>query len=389
MVKTLLPTLLLLSISCMPPVQNGTKKQSIPLSSRTQNISINDTIILNPSLLATGPVADVNTSVEGSGKSRLLNRDDIYLFTASDSGLYSAIFESRSSGTAIRETLFINVTNSSPTINWVDRTVNAAVCRPFPLGCKITDDGRITKIAVDWNSDGQYDTTFTPEGSEPELSYSTPTQKGEREKTVRPVFTVTDEDGNTSTDSSEILLLYNPPSAKIGKNSIACATVYVPVSGASSSDFNPSGRIVAYLWDFDGNGTIDTVSAKPDVEWVFFEAGDFPVVLKVKDNDGNISRPDTSYMTIIKDKPVLSITGSHEAKTGQPFVFIGTARSGCVPIDQYMWDFNGDGKWDYLSSSGGRVTHTYQKAFSCKVRFGAVDQKGDSSSIIWPVNIRQ
>jgi hypothetical protein len=359
-----------------------------PISERTRDISINDTIILNPSFFSSGPVADVKTTIVGYGKAFLREREELYEFFSADTGSFLTIFESRSGGTMQRETLFVNVSNKVPTIEWSERLTLAALKRPFLLNCKISDDGTLLKMAIDWNSTGKIDTVITlSKSKEPELAFSKPTLSGEKEKLLQCRFSITDEDRNVVWDTTEILLQYNPPTAIIGKNSIACAAVYVPISGATSNDA-AGGRIEKYLWDFNGDGIIDTTLKHAQVEWVFFDAGDFPTILTVIDNDGNMSKPDTSFMTIIRDKPILSIAGTHTATAGQTVVFIGSAKSGCVPIEQFMWDFDGDGKWDYRSSTGGRASFIYKSLGGFNLRFSAIDQKGDSSCLIWPMNVR-
>ena len=327
--------------------------------------------------------------MNGEGNASLRERDEMYEFFSADTGSFLTIFESRGGGILQRETLFINVSDKSPVIEWSDRSTSAALNRPFSLSCKIKDDGTSLKMCVDWNSTGKTDTSLTLKpSSELELLYLTPTKYGEKEKLLQCRFSITDDDGNIAWDSTEIMLQYNPPTAKTGKNSIACAAVYVPLSGAASTDA-VGGKIVKYSWDFNGDGIIDTTLSTPLVEWVFFDAGDFPTILTVFDNDGNKSKPDTSFMTIIRDKPILTIAGTHTATAGQTVVFIGSAKSGCVPIEQFMWDFDGDGKWDYRNSTSGRASFMYKSLGDFKLRFSAIDQKGDSACLIWPMSIRQ
>ena len=52
----------------------------------------------------------------------------------------------------------------------------------------------------------------------------------------------------------------------------------------ASASYDPDGEIVKYEWDFDDDGVTDAQGKV--VEWVFSQAGTYPVRLTVTDNDG-------------------------------------------------------------------------------------------------------
>ena len=58
----------------------------------------------------------------------------------------------------------------------------------------------------------------------------------------------------------------------------------VTFDGSGSND--PDGRIMSYEWDFEGDGIYDLASDSPTVEWLYDEAGDYQVSLRITDDDG-------------------------------------------------------------------------------------------------------
>ena len=59
-----------------------------------------------------------------------------------------------------------------------------------------------------------------------------------------------------------------------------------PVTFDASGSSDPDGTIARYLWDFDGNGSVDRESQNPTVSHSFSTTGNFPVTLTVVDDDG-------------------------------------------------------------------------------------------------------
>jgi len=64
----------------------------------------------------------------------------------------------------------------------------------------------------------------------------------------------------------------------------------VLLDASDSESSHPEGKVIGYLWDTNGNGTIDAVreTEKLHADWMF--AGSYDVTLKVVDDKGGISR---------------------------------------------------------------------------------------------------
>ncbi len=353
--------------------------------------SIKDTIFLYPNIQY-GPQTALNYRLEGNKGGSVEDNGQFFIFFAFDTGNYKLILESRSSGSLQKETLTVAVSNNPPTIEKSNVEIGQLITTintPFATNRKITDDGTHLKIDVDWFADGTIDSSFMLKGSELILQYSRPTADGVIEEYIDCIVTVTDNDKNSVKDTFSVLLYYYPPFAKLQDNTIECALTPVPISAVKSHDVNAGGRIVSYEWDIGNNGVIDTISTKPVLEWLFNSSGDYEIGLRVVDNDGNRSKKTSTFISVIRDKPEITVKGNHEAIVGRPFLLMGAAKSGCAPIDIYLWDMDGDGKYDYRSSTVSRITYTYTKQGYCMAKFTVVDLKGDSSSVLWPVTVRK
>ncbi|MCK5247909.1 PKD domain-containing protein, partial [Candidatus Bipolaricaulota bacterium] len=142
-------------------------------------------------------------------------------------------------------------------------------------------DGQIAAYAWDFNGDGLVDSsaaiaeyTFALEG------------------TVNVSLTVTDNSGSTDTLTLQIPVAVTdtqpstslPPLSDFEYSpSTPRAGMQVLFNGLLSSDID--GEIVAYAWDFDDDGVID--STEGFTETVFPTAGTFNVTLTVTDNSGS------------------------------------------------------------------------------------------------------
>lgn len=106
------------------------------------------------------------------------------------------------------------------------------------------------------------------------------------------------------------------------------------------------GEIVAYRWDLNGDGTIDTVGERPTVTAVFRDPGTYDVTLVVEDDDGATSRftqevavagqnvPPTAVFDVTPDEPTV----------GEAVVLDASAANDPDgEIVEYRWDFNADG----------------------------------------------
>jgi hypothetical protein len=368
---------------CLIAWMASTSSPSSPFGKKSYSASIRDSVVITSPILFNGPAGSV-IAASSDPLCLIVSRGDGYIFYAPKVGEYRMFFSSRSAGSLYLDTLAVMITDQPPQVKVGTHTVFADINQLFSFDLNVQDDGDSVRVMLDLDGDGKCDTSICGV-SNPYFRYSRPTRIGEREKIFQSLLTVLDNDSHAFQDTVMIHLYFKPPCAKAGDNIIACANEPVDFSGRMSHDEN--GYISKYIWDLNADGKADTVTPLPDLRRAFGALGDFSVILKVVDNDNNISLPDTIVLSVFKDKPSLAITAPHEAKREEEISFVGTGKINCGVLEKYFWDFDGNGKWDYVSRTHGRAYHAYKELGAYPARFMVLDNRGDSTSLTWPVNI--
>ena len=140
-------------------------------------------------------------------------------------------------------------------------------------------------------------------------------------------------------------LLYSaanqPPTARATATPTSgSAPLAVSFDGTGSSD--PEGHALTYAWDLDGNGSVDSTSAKPT--FTYQATGTYSARLTVTDDH---AATDTTSVTItVGNTPPIAVIDSPSAgltwKVGDPIAFSGhatDAQDGQMPASSLIWDF--------------------------------------------------
>ncbi|VFM97684.1 MAG: PKD repeat-containing protein [Candidatus Kentron sp. G] len=134
------------------------------------------------------------------------------------------------------------------------------------------------------------------------------------------------------------------------------------VSFRSKGEFT-EGSIVAYRWDFDGDGSYDTGydSVATDYSRTFSQSGTFDAVLEVQNNLGELAT-DICHIDVT-DVPPEVITNATPSNGPIQLVvdFSCTSDDANDDITLYEWDFDGDGNYDYSSTTSGGTSYTYDE----------------------------
>jgi len=193
----------------------------------------------------------------------------------------------------------------------------------------------------------------------------------------------------------QVIVAIQPPTADFTFSPDApAAGAAVTFDGTLSLDFD--GEIVAYVWDFDGDGEED--AAGPTVDWTFPAPGAYTVSLTVADDEGS---QDTLTLTInvvgAGPTPDVIIVSSiqppiadfsYEPET--PRVGEAVAFDGSLSVDfdgeiaSYAWDFGADGVVD---ATGPTVLHVFSAAGTCDVSLTVADDGGNTDMLVQSVDV--
>ena len=156
----------------------------------------------------------------------------------------------------------------------------------------------------------------------------------------------------------------------------------LPLRVSFSASASDNEGIQAFLWDFDGDGVIDINDTKVDENttyipkygssyqyFVYSGTGKYQAKLTVLDVEGG---------SVVVEVPTIEVlVGPEGTPTVNAYAY---PSSGTAPLevslsagyymDEWEWDFDGDGVYDYSSTESGNVDHIYDKAgtYYAKVR---------------------
>ncbi len=229
-----------------------------------------------------------------------------------------------------------------------------------------TDDETITQRLWDLDGDG----TFESSGSNVGMTYNVP-------GVYNVAHNVTDGAGNT--DQTSWTLTVNDTESPVSSFTFTPSS---PVDEDVEITFNASAstdnvNISSYQWDFQNDGIYDDTG-----KWAnhtFTEPGDFTIVLNVTDSSGNwdeSTQPITIMDTTPPDADFVIENGTY-VDEDTLVVFNASVTTDNGPIDNYVWDFQGDGMVDDV----GMVTSfTFANPGTYNVTLNVTDE-GDNWAI--------
>ncbi len=274
-------------------------------------------------------------------------------------------------------------------------------------------DGQITRYRW-WYYDPSNDQdelgVQVTSGPSANVTIGTRGSEGE-EKTYRFAVELTDDENNTIS-SEDILapgviptldVINGPNDAPRASFNVDRTNIFVGEEvNFTSASTDPDGQIVAYFWDWEGDGFANNSTDEgPNVSHIF----DTPapdgvrVRLKVRDNNDSeaTSQPVTIYVDSMAEPPVAAFTTEQEDEsTTVNFTDNSTADEiNKLNIEKWNWDFdvnldsNGDGiKDNDLDSTDQNPSYTYPEYGIYRARLTVYDDQGQSSSITNFVNVK-
>ncbi|MBU0981176.1 PKD domain-containing protein [Patescibacteria group bacterium] len=190
-----------------------------------------------------------------------------------------------------------------------------------------------------------------------------------------------------SEEFTTVVGIENEEVAAIFTATPSSGNVPLDVEFNASSSYDPDGEIVAYDWDFDGDGSYDDASGVI-VSYTFEQEGEFTVGLRVTDNNGQYAT--TAYKieagSVGGLRAVISapLQTDETYKTGEKYKFSGELsqiREG--EVVKYVWDF-GD-KSDTIQSR--TATHEFTKSGDYEVSLTVFDVDGNSHTATLEIKV--
>jgi PKD repeat protein len=185
-------------------------------------------------------------------------------------------------------------------------------------------------------------------------------------------------DGSTGSDENDAAIWftlnddYQTPTAEAGPNQTSLTGEQLEFDG-TASQVSAGSTIVAYEWDFESDGLIDTIEAKPSN--VFDLMGSYTVTLRVTDSLGEIST-DTLMVAVQNREPTASFY--HTPLEPTVFQIIQFGDNSTDPdgnITAWAWDF-GDGTTSTLEDP----THKFEDRGSYTITLTINDNDGGTDT---------
>ncbi|MBN2080736.1 PKD domain-containing protein [bacterium] len=210
-------------------------------------------------------------------------------------------------------------------------------------------DGTIVKYEWDFDGDGEYD---LDSGADPTVLH-TYELAGEYAATVR----VTDDDGESG-EAAITIEAMAPPANELPVADLICtpSSGVVPqeIALIATGSIDPDGEIIAYQWDFDGDGNYDLESSSPTVHHVYSQAGQYQPMVLVTDND-RAQDTATDILALTSpgednNTPIAMLAIGEDEEFGHAPHTVHFDASGSFDPDGdellYWWDLNGDGNYE-------------------------------------------
>jgi hypothetical protein len=176
------------------------------------------------------------------------------------------------------------------------------------------------------------------------------------------------------------------PIARIKESVICCPREDVYLDGWASIDVR--GEVVEWLWDFTEDGVADTMSTTGEmIVPAPVKSSSYSVILTVRDNEGNLSAPDTATVHVMNTAPRVSMRSDTTVKVRIRVRFHPEVSWVCSEPSRYEWDFGNDGTAEYHSPSNGNTSKVYYTPGRYLARFRVVDGLGNEGGALTTIRV--
>ena len=188
------------------------------------------------------------------------------------------------------------------------------------------------------------------------------------------------KDDNGAENNSFVTLIVNlPPAANAGENMEGQRSQELQFYGTATDD----DEIALYKWDFEDDGNWDYSSDKNgNAMHSYSEIRTYLARFYVEDSHGEWDDDLIQVKIIAIGAPDVDAGDDGAVLVGKEIGFLGTASDEEGTIEEYAWDFENDGSWDYISSMSGETTHIYNEVGNYTAVFRATDDDGNENTDI-------
>jgi PKD repeat protein len=178
--------------------------------------------------------------------------------------------------------------------------------------------------------------------------------------TYQPAVRANGEPNETAACGEIVVEENNPPAAELAVDPNP-ATVDEPVTFDASGSFDSDGTVVEYRWDFQDDGTVDTVTEVPTAEFSYDTTGAYVPSVTVVDDDGATDRASRD-LTVEEGTTAVCAVRATTVEVGEP-VTLNASGSNAAYIE---FDVDGDGEYeqvdetDFISNTSYAEPGTYQ-----------------------------
>jgi outer membrane protein assembly factor BamB/PKD repeat protein len=255
--------------------------------------------------------------------------------------------------------------------------ITAAINTPLTLSTKITQKfGTIVKY--------QWDNGIIP--GQYIIGDSTYTVKYLKEGQYTVTVLVTDDDGNTNSNTHGVIVTNDAPTIA-GLNDTIISIKDTVLFSISAHDTN--GILQKYYWNFGDGSTkqFDTTKSPSDSHVFPSIAMQCTVSVSVADSFGKLGSR-KAVVTVLQDVPVPSAGKDTIVAINSSVPFKGSATQLFGSIVMYKWDYDGDGIYDDSSTITGAATHTYTHEAVFNAKLLVRDDDGNEATTIRHVTVQ-
>jgi len=176
------------------------------------------------------------------------------------------------------------------------------------------------------------------------------------------------------------------PIARIKESIVCCPQESVTIDGWASID--PGGEVAQWQWDLGGDGKPDRITEQGELTIVTpRESRTYRVVLRVRDNAGNLSAPETASVCVMNAAPQVRMPADTTVKLGARVYFRPAVRTICGTIGRYEWDFDDNGTYEYSSRDNGNTSRPYYRPGRYLAKMRVVDSNGREGGGVMIINV--